>query len=171
MYALVTDVLISFPSPFISSLVKVHRSSAKSHGLFFLVFIHRILLHLGLEDFPTSKLVHIIAPIGATFLRQRVAQRKASSKCSRVESSTSASRPPTSGDSIAEEFVDPTTTVEPPASSSSDDSIRNMLDTIMTVQVARSILLDVLIELQALRVDLTSTRVSTSQPPPFDDES
>ena len=96
---------------------------------------------------------------------------KASSKRSRVESSTSASRPPTSGDSTAEEFVDPTTTVEPPASSSSDDSIRNMLDTIMTVQVARSILLDVLIELQALRVDLTSTRVSTSQPPPFDDKS
>ena len=97
---------------------------------------------------------------------------KASSKRSRVESSTSASRPPTSGDSTAEEFVDPIATVEPPTSSSSDDSIQSMLDTIMTVQVAHGqLILDVLIELQALRVDLTSTRVSTSQPPPFDDES
>ena len=48
---------------------------------------------------------------------------KASSKCPRVESSTSVSRPPTSGDPTAEEFVDPTTAVEPPASSLSDDSI------------------------------------------------
>ena len=53
----------------LSSLVEVHRSSAKSHGLFFPVFIHRILLHLGLEGFPTSELVHIINPIGVTFLQ------------------------------------------------------------------------------------------------------
>ena len=59
---------------------------------------------------------------------------KASSKRSRVESSTSASRPPTSGDPTAKEFVDPTAAVEPPASSSSDDSILSMLDTITTIQ-------------------------------------
>ena len=52
-----------------TSLVEVHRSSAKFHGLFFPVFIHRILLDLGLEDFPASEPIHIIAPIGATFLR------------------------------------------------------------------------------------------------------
>ena len=68
LYALVTDAPISFPYLFISSLVEVHRSSAKSHDLFFPVFIHRILLDLGLEDFLASKPVHIIAPIGATFL-------------------------------------------------------------------------------------------------------
>ena len=73
LYSLVTDAPISFPSLFISSLVEVHRNSAKSYGLFFPVFFHKILLHLGLEDFPTSEVVHIIAPIGATFLRQRVA--------------------------------------------------------------------------------------------------
>ena len=55
-YALVTDAPMSFPSLFISSVVEVHRSSAKSHGLFFSVFINRILLDLGLEDFPTSDL-------------------------------------------------------------------------------------------------------------------
>ena len=84
LYALAIDAPISFPSLFISSLVKVHRSSAKSHGLFFPVFIHRILLYLGLEDFPASEPIHIIAPIGATFLRQKVAQVKASSKHPRV---------------------------------------------------------------------------------------
>ena len=62
---------MSFPTLFIRSLVEVHRSSAKSHGLFFPVFIHKILLDLGLEDFPASKPVHIIAHIGSTFLRQR----------------------------------------------------------------------------------------------------
>ena len=72
-YALITNSPISFPTLFIHSLVEVHRSCAKSHGLFFSAFIHRILLDLGLEDFPALDPVHIIAPIGATFLRQRVA--------------------------------------------------------------------------------------------------
>ena len=134
LYALVTDALMSFPIPFIRSLVEVHRSSSKSHGLFFPVFIHRILLHLGLKDFPASEPVHIIAPIGATFLRQRAAQMKASSKRPRVESSTGdASQPPPSGDLFAEEFVNPTAAVDPPLSSSSDASLQSMLDTVMTV--------------------------------------
>ena len=42
---------MSFPTLFIQSLVEVPRSSSKGHGLFFPVFIHRILLDLGLEDF------------------------------------------------------------------------------------------------------------------------
>ena len=88
LYAFVTDAPMSFSTLFIRSLVEVHKSSAKSHGLFFPVFIQRILLDLGLEDFPASKPVHIIAPIGATFLRQRAAQMKANSKRPRVESST-----------------------------------------------------------------------------------
>ena len=64
---------MSFPTLFIRSLVEVHRSNAKSHGLFFSIFIHRVLLDLGLEDFPASEPVHVIAPISATFLRQRAA--------------------------------------------------------------------------------------------------
>ena len=62
LYALVTDASICFPSLFISTLIEVYRSSLKRHGLFFPVFIHRILLDLDLEDFPASKPVHIIAP-------------------------------------------------------------------------------------------------------------
>ena len=59
--------------------------------------------------------IHIIGPIGATFLRQKPTQMKASSKRPRV---------------------DPTTAVDPPPSSSSDASLRSMLDTVMTVQAA-----------------------------------
>ena len=73
LYALVTDAFMSFPTLFIRSLVEVHRSSFIACGLFFPVFIHKILLHLGLEDFPTFEPVHIIAPIGATFVRQKAA--------------------------------------------------------------------------------------------------
>ena len=51
------------------SLIEVHRSSSTTQGLFFPVFIHQILLHLGLEEFSAFKPVHIIAPIGDTFLR------------------------------------------------------------------------------------------------------
>ena len=67
LYALVTDAPMSFPHLFIRSLIEVHRSNSTAHALFFPVFIHRILLHLGLEKF--SETVHIIAPIGATFLK------------------------------------------------------------------------------------------------------
>ena len=135
MYALITDALISFLTLFIRSLVKVHRSSAKSHGLFFPVFFHRILLDLGLEDFPTLEPVHIIAFIGATFLMQRAFQLKASSKCTRVESSTGdASRALPSGDPTVEDFVDPTAAMDPPPSTSSSLSIRTMLETCLTVQ-------------------------------------
>ena len=97
---------------------------------------------------------------------------KARSKRSRVESSICASRPLTSCDPTAEEFRDPTTDVEPPTLSLSNASIRSMMDTIMTIRAAYGqLLLDVLTYLQALQVDLVSTRGSTPQPPPLDDES
>ena len=67
LYALVTDAPISFPHLFIRSLIEVHRSSSTAHALFFPIFIHRILLHLSLVEFPASKPIHIVAPIGASF--------------------------------------------------------------------------------------------------------
>ena len=69
LYALVTDAPISFHYLSIRSLVEVHRSSSSTYALFFPICIHWILLHLSLDEFPTSKPVHIIALIGATFLR------------------------------------------------------------------------------------------------------
>ena len=126
---------MSFPTLFIRSLVVVHRSGAKSHGLFFPVFIHRILLDLGLDDFPAFEPVHVIAPIGVTFLRQRATQLKASSNCSRVESSIGdASRDPPSGDPSAEAYVDPTAVMDPPPFASSASSMCTMLDKVMTFQ-------------------------------------
>ena len=69
LYALVSSASISFPHLLLRSLNEVHRSSAVGHALFYPIFIHRILLHLGLDGFPASEPVHIIGPIGATFLR------------------------------------------------------------------------------------------------------
>ena len=54
-YALVTDAPMSFPYLFIRSLVEVHKSSSSAHALFFPFFIHWILLHLGLDEFPASE--------------------------------------------------------------------------------------------------------------------
>ena len=155
---------MSFPHLFIRSLIEVHRSSSIAHALFFPVFIHQILLHLGLVDFPASEPIHIIAPIGATFLRQRAAQMKASSKHPRVEPSSVAPPPPSStGDIMAEESVDlvaAITTIDVPPPSTLDDlEIRCMLETVMTVQAAHGqILVDMLNELRALRADLTHLR-------------
>ena len=73
LYALVTDAFMSFPHLFIHSLIEVYRSSSTAYALFFPIFIHRILLHLKLDNFPASKPVHIVAPIGATFFRQMAA--------------------------------------------------------------------------------------------------
>ena len=168
-----TNAPISFPTLFIRSLVEVHRSSSSTHAFFFPVFIHWILLHLGLVEFPASKLVHIITPTGATFLRQRAVQMRASFKRPRVEFSSGVAPPPPpySGDPTANAYVDPTATTTPPPSTSNDSSIRRMLDTIMTVQAAHGqLLVDVLTELQALHANLASFRWSPL-PPPFDDES
>ena len=69
LYAFVSGASISFSHLFLRSLNEVHRSSAVAHALIHPISIHRILLFLGLDDFPASEPVHIIAPIGATFLR------------------------------------------------------------------------------------------------------
>ena len=78
--------------------------------------------------------MYIIAPIGATFLKQRATQLKASSKSPRVESSTGVAPRPPSGDPTAKEFVEPTATVDPLAYSLSDSSLWSMLDTVMIIQ-------------------------------------
>ena len=71
LYAFMSSAFISFPHLFLHSLNEVHRSSAIRHALIHPIFIHRILLFLGLADFPTSEPVNVVSPLGATFLRQR----------------------------------------------------------------------------------------------------
>ena len=127
-------------------------------------------MFLGLNDFPASKLVHIIAPIGATFLRQRVAQMRESSKCPRVEPSGTAPPPSSTSTTSGEVSVDLVSAAAiPPLSTSDDFHIHCTLETVMTVQAARGqILVDMLNELHALRADLAHLRRSPL-PPPCDD--
>ena len=73
LYAFMSGASINFPHLFLRSLNEVHRSSAIGHAFIHPIFIHRILLFLGLADFPSGEPVHVVAPLGATFLRQRVA--------------------------------------------------------------------------------------------------
>ena len=104
---------------------------------FILFFIHWILLFLGLDDFLASKPVHIVAPIGATFLRQRAAHMRESSKRPRVEPSSTAPPPPfsigtTSGKASVDPVGDGAATV-PPQSTLDDFDIRHTLETAMIV--------------------------------------
>ena len=69
LYAFVSGASISFPHLFLCSLNKVHRSSAVRHALIHPIFVHRTLMFLGLDGFPSGGSVHVVAPIGATFLR------------------------------------------------------------------------------------------------------
>ena len=73
LYAFMSSASISFPHLFLRSLNEVHRSSAVGHALIHHIFIHRILLFFGLAEFPSGEPVHVVAPLGATFLRQRAA--------------------------------------------------------------------------------------------------
>ena len=77
LYAFMTGASISFPQLFLRSLNEVYRSSAIGHVLIYPIFIHRILLFLGLANFPASEPVHVVSPLGATFLRQRAAHLRA----------------------------------------------------------------------------------------------
>ena len=73
LYTFVSGASISFPHLFLRSLNEVHRSSAVGHALIHPIFIHRILLYLGLDGFPSGEPVHVITPTGATFLCQTAA--------------------------------------------------------------------------------------------------
>ena len=69
LYAFMSGASISFSHLFLRSLNEVHRSSTIGHALIHPIFIHRILLFLGLADFHAGEPVHVVGPLGATFLR------------------------------------------------------------------------------------------------------
>ena len=123
LYALVSSASISFPHPFLRSLNEVHRSSAIAHALIHPIFIHRILLFLGLVDFLAGEPVHVIAPIGATFLRQRAAHLRVGSTCPRGESSGVIPLSPSStGADTVEASGDAATDADVPPPATLDDS-------------------------------------------------
>ena len=167
LYAFISGASISFSHLFLRSLNEVHRSSAIGHVLIYPIFIHRILLFLGLADFPSSEPVHVVGPLGATFLRQRVAHLRADPSVFRGASSSSVPPPPSST-GPAETFGATAATDVPPPTTSNDLDIRRTLDHVLTVQAAQGqILVDILDEIKGLRADLARFR-SSSSPPPFD---
>ena len=163
LYVFVSGAPINFPHLFLCSLNEVHRSSAVGHALVHPIFIHTILLYLGLDGFPSGEPVHVIAPIGATFLRQRAAHLKGPPSRPRGASSSSIPPPPSSTGTDADEPLGTADAVVPPPTATDDSDIRRTLDHLLTVQGAQGqILVDVLDEIRALRAELAQFG-----PPPF----
>ena len=168
LYVFMSGASISFPHLFLRSLNEVHRSFAIGHVLIYPIFIHRILLFLGLADFPSSEPVHVVGPLGASFLRQRAPHLRADPSVSRGASSSSIPPPP-SFTGAAETSGAAAATDVPPPTTSDDSDIRRTLDHVLTVQAAQGqVLVDILDEIRGLRVDLARFW-SSSSPPPFDD--
>ena len=169
LYAFISGASISFPHLFLHSLNEVHRSSAIGHAFIHHFFIHRILLFLGLADFPFGEPVHVVAPLGATFLRQRVAHLRVDPSGPRGATSSDVPSPPFSiGVDAAETSGDVAADVPPPTTLD-DSDIQRTLDHVLTIQAAQGqILVDVLDEIRGLRADLARFQ-SSSSPPPFDD--
>ena len=139
LYAFMSGASISFPHLFLRFLNEVHRSSAIGHALIHPIFIHKILLFLSLADFPSSEPVHVVAPLGATFLRQRAAHLRVDPSGPRGTSSSDVPPPPsstgaataeTSGAAAADADV-------PPPTTSNDSDIQRTLNHVLTIQVAQ----------------------------------
>ena len=121
----VWDTKPDFPS--------VHRSSTIGHALIHPIFVHRILLFLGLADFLSGEPVHVVAPLDATFLRQRVAHLRVDPLGPRGASSGDVPPPPSStGVDVAKTSGVPATDV-PPSTTSDDLDIRRTLDHVLTI--------------------------------------
>ena len=169
LYAFVSSASISFPHLFLRSLNEIHRSSLVGHVLIHPIFIHRILLFLGLDGFPSGEPVHVVAPIGATFLWQMAAYLRVASSHPRGVSSGAVPPPPFStGADDAKMFNAAAADADvPPLTTSDDSDIRRTLDHVLIVQATHGqILVDVLDEICALRAELAQFRRS-SLPPPF----
>ena len=138
LYAFVSGASISFPHMFLHSLNEVHRSSAIGHALIHPIFIHSILLYLGLDGFPSGEPVHVVTPIGATFLRQRVAHLKVDPTRPRGASSGVVPPPPSSTGANATEASGAAAADAdvPPPTTSDDLDIRRTLDHVLTIQAA-----------------------------------
>ena len=136
LYAFMFGVSISFPHLFLRSLNEVHRSSAIGHALIHPIFIHMILLFLGLADFLAGEPVHVVDPLGATFLRQRAAHLRVDPSGPRGASSGDVPPPPSSTGAAAVETSGATADVPPPTTSD-DLNIQRTLDHVLTIQVAQ----------------------------------
>ena len=124
LYAFMSGASISFPHLFLRSLNEFHRSSATGHALIHPIFIHRILLFLGLADFPSGVPVHVVTPLSATFLKQRAAHLRVDPSGTRGASFGVVPPPPSSTSADAAETSGAATTdadVPPPTTSNDSD--------------------------------------------------
>ena len=90
-------------------------------------------LFLGLADFPASEPVHVVGPLGVTFLRQRAAHLRVNPSVSRGASSSSVPPPPSST-GAAETFAGGGAATDvPPLTTLDDSDIRRTLDHVLTI--------------------------------------
>ena len=161
LYVFMSGVSISFPYLFLRFLNEVHRSFAIGHAFIYPIFIHRILLFLSLADFPSGEPVHVVAPLGATFLKQRAAHLRVDLSGPRGASSGDVPLPSSSIGVDATETSGVAADVPLPTTSN-DSDIRCTLDHVLTVQAAQGqILMDVLDEIRGLRTNLARFRGSS----------
>ena len=155
LYAFMSGASISFPHLFLRSLNEFHRSSAIGHALIYSIFIRRILLFLGLANFPSSEPVHVVGPLSATFLRQRAAHLRVDPSISRGVSSSRVPPPPSSTGAAETSGAATAATDVPPPTTSDDSDIRRTLDHVLTVQAAQGqVLVGILDEIRGLRANL-----------------
>ena len=92
------------------------------------------MLFFGLANFPAGEPVHVVSPLGATFLRQRATQLRVDPSGPRGASSGDVPPPPSStGVDVAETSGAAAATNVPPPTTSDDLNIRHTLDHVLTV--------------------------------------
>ena len=89
-------------------------------------------MFLGLDGFPSGEPLHVVAHIGATFLRQRAAHLRVDPTCPRGASSGVVPPPPSSTGANSAETSGAAADVPPPTTSN-DSDIRCTLDHGLTV--------------------------------------
>ena len=77
-------------------------------------------MFLGLADFPASEPVHVVGPLGTTFLQQRAAHLRADPSVSRGASSSRVPPPPSSTGAV--ETFGVAVAIDVPPQTTSDDS-------------------------------------------------
>ena len=95
-------------------------------------------MFFSLANFPAGELVHVIAPIGATFLRQRAAHLRVGPTHPRGASSGVVPPPPssTNADTAEASGAAAADGDVPPPTTSNDSDIRRTLDHVLTIQAA-----------------------------------
>ena len=125
-HVFMSSASISLSHLFLHSFNEVHSSSVVGHALIHPIFIHRILLFLGLADFPSGGPILVVAPLGATFLRQKAAHLRVNPSGPKGTSSGDVPPPPFSTGANAAEKSSAAAAADadvPPPTTSDDSDI------------------------------------------------